>query len=302
MAKKTVKSGRRKRKQPLTAKERIMASEDWVSKGLDYCRDTGEWPEWEKRLLAHIKEGNTSEITEGVQYAVEVLESPWPDLEPFLLDWLCAGGQVWAEDDVLWAFKTYITSGGKSETLENLILHRRLSEPAILYAMWCLEERWRDAEQMILDADTFWQEAMMYGCEEDSDMIENQITVYARGVIGGRWPAFDEKVQRGECNPSTAVSYTSEVIGRRWKVVEDFLLGQAQVSTARTALVRYARDVIQGRWREAEAILCVSPLNMLQYAEEVIEGKLPKVLHQAMVMKSYEFPDDPDVQQYFTEY
>ncbi|MCE9631531.1 MAG: hypothetical protein K8S94_12560, partial [Planctomycetia bacterium] len=42
--------------------------------------------------------------------------------------------------------------------------------------------------------------------------------------------------------------------------------------------------------------------NMLQYAEEVIEGKLPKVLHQAMVMKSFEFPDDPDVQQYSAEF
>lgn len=119
MAKRTLKSAQPKRKQPPTVRERIMASEEWVSEGLDYCRDTGEWPEWEKRLLAHITEGNTSEIIEGVQYALEVLDSPWPDLEPPLLDWMCAGGQVWAEDDVLWAFKTYITSGGKSETLEN---------------------------------------------------------------------------------------------------------------------------------------------------------------------------------------
>jgi hypothetical protein len=37
MAKRTVKTVRHKRKQPLTAKERIMASEEWVSEGLDYC-------------------------------------------------------------------------------------------------------------------------------------------------------------------------------------------------------------------------------------------------------------------------
>jgi hypothetical protein len=299
MAKKT---GRHKRKHTLTAKERIMASEEWVSEGLDYCRDTGEWPEWEKRLLAHIKEGNTSEIIEGVQYALEVLDSPWPDLEPPLLDWMCAGGQVWADPEAVEAFVFYIEGTAESETLANLILEKTLAEPAVLYASRCMEDRWPEAEQMILDADTPRSEAVLYGYHEESDLIQNQITVYARDLIGGRWPAFEEKVRRGECNPITVASYTSEVIGCRWKVAEDFLLGQAQVSTARTALVRYARDVIQGRWKKAEAILCVSPLNMLQYAKEVRKGKLPEALHQAMVMKSFEFPDDPDVQKYFAEF
>jgi len=299
MAKRTVKSGQPKRKQPPTAKEQIMASEDWVSEGLAFCRVLERpWPEWEQRLLAHIAKGNTSEITEGVQYACDVLERPWPDLEAPLLDWLCAGGQVFADEDVLWAFTTYLTSLGESDTLENEILRRRLSEPAIFYASRAMGERWQAAEQMILDADTPDHEGVLYGYEDDSDVIENQITVYARDLIKGRWQEFEEKVRRRTCNPLTVASYTSEMIGSSWKAGEKCLLHSPNTDDTKLALVRYARDVLEGRWEEAENILSTSTTSMRKNAYEVMKGRLPEMLHNRMLLS----PSDEDVEVYFQRY
>jgi hypothetical protein len=275
-----------------------MASENWPTKGLDYCRDTGEWHEWEQRLLAHIKNGNDSEIVRGVQYACDVMGRPWPELEPPMLDWLCAGGQAWADEDEQWAFTTYIATLGESNTLANEILDKRLSAPAIFYATRCIGGRWRQAEQMILDADTPHAEAVMYGYEDDSDDIENQITVYARDLIGGRWPAFEDKVRRRDCHPATVVSYTLQIIGRRWRVGEECLLNMPDTAALRGALVWYARDVIQGRWKKAEDRLTLSTRHMLAYATEVVKGPLPTTLRNAMTFAS----SDENVQEYFDSY
>jgi hypothetical protein len=289
----------RKERHCADAQERIMASEDWVSEGLAFCRVLERpWPEWEQRLLAHIAKGNTSEITEGVQYACDVLERPWPDLEPPLLDWLCAGGQVFADEDALWAFTTYLTSLGESETLEDEILRKRLSEPAIFYASRVIDGRWREAEQMILDADTPDHEGVLYGYEDDSDVIENQITVYARDLIKGRWQEFEERVRRRTCNPNTVVSYTSEIIGSRWEAGEKCLLHSPNTDHTRGALVSYARDVLQGRWENAENILSTSTASMRMYADEVIKGRLPETLHNRMLLS----PSDEYVEAYFEKY
>ncbi len=276
-------------------KEQIMASETWLSDGLDYCRQAGEWTEWEQRLLANIAKGDTYMIVDGVQYACDVTKRPWLDLESPLLDWLCVGGQVLADEDVLWAFTTYLTILGESETLAEKILQKGLSVPAIFYASRAIGGRWREAEQMILDADTPHHEAVMYGYVDDSDVIENQITVYARDLIGGRWQAFEEKVRRRTCNPVTVVAYTSEIIGSRWEAGENCLLHSPNTDRTRSALVRYARDVLQGRWMEAEDMLSASTSSMLMYADEVLEGRLPEMLHNRLLLS----PSDEDVQAYF---
>jgi len=43
--------------------------------------------------------------------------------------------------------------------------------------------------------------------------------------------------------------------------------------------VHYARDVIKGRWPEAEPFIKQNPLEAYQYAEEVIKGRWPEAEH-----------------------
>jgi hypothetical protein len=46
----------------------------------------------------------------------------------------------------------------------------------------------------------------------------------------------------------------------------------------------YAKDVIKGRWLEAENIISTSPLHIYWYAKYVIRGKLPERMHNAMIL------------------
>ena len=253
-----------------TSKRRIMESAEWVTEGLDYCRDTGRWAEWEQRLLAHIAQGNTLEIMDGVQYACDVLQCPWTALEPPLLDWLCAGGSVYVDEECLEAFKMYLEHIGESETLEAEILRRRLSAPALFYAKRVIQGRWREAEDIILDADTPHQEAVVYGYKGNSDRVENQISLYARDLIGGRWRAFEERVRRCECHPATVVWYTRRIIGSSWKQGENCLLQLPHAKHTSHALVGYARHIHKGRWRAAEETIARSPSASRRYATQIV--------------------------------
>jgi hypothetical protein len=46
----------------------------------------------------------------------------------------------------------------------------------------------------------------------------------------------------------------------------------------------YARDVIQGRWIEAENIISTNSYCTYLYAKNVIKGKLPENMHNAMLI------------------
>ena len=47
---------------------------------------------------------------------------------------------------------------------------------------------------------------------------------------------------------------------------------------------RYAKDVIKGRWKEAENIIATNSECAYAYALNIIKGKLPKNMHNAMII------------------
>lgn len=61
---------------------------------------------------------------------------------------------------------------------------------------------------------------------------------------------------------------------------------------------RYARDIIQGRWIEAEDTIAASPYYAHLYATNVIRGKLPELMHNQMIAHGINNPNNHYVKCY----
>ena len=64
-----------------------------------------------------------------------------------------------------------------------------------------------------------------------------------------------------------------------------------------SAFYYYARDVIKGRWKEAEDT--ITGIYMFCYAMNVIKGKLPDKMHNMMLLDAIENPNSLHVKSYF---
>jgi hypothetical protein len=69
---------------------------------------------------------------------------------------------------------------------------------------------------------------------------------------------------------------------------ERFPLGEQAISQHADYSLAYARDILKDRFELGEPSMVHSECAMLEYAKKVIKGKLPELLHNAMVLKSYE--------------
>jgi lambda repressor-like predicted transcriptional regulator len=65
--------------------------------------------------------------------------------------------------------------------------------------------------------------------------------------------------------------------------------------------VRYARFVIKKRFLKAEKYICKDPECCYDYYKHVIKTKLPKKMHEAMILLSYEQPSNYFLNKYFEE-
>ena len=69
---------------------------------------------------------------------------------------------------------------------------------------------------------------------------------------------------------------------------ERFPLGEQAISQHAEYSLAYARDILKDRFELGEPSMVHSECAMLEYAKKVIKGKLPELLHNAMILKSYE--------------
>jgi len=51
----------------------------------------------------------------------------------------------------------------------------------------------------------------------------------------------------------------------------------------------YARNIIKGRWIEAESIIATDSYLAYCYAKDVTEGRLPENMHNAMIIHADDF-------------
>jgi hypothetical protein len=119
------------------------------------------------------------------------------------------------------------------------------------YAEYFIKGRWPEAESRIL---TDIPEAVMY----------------AQAVIKGRWPELEALLVKGDL--SALMRYAVDVVavsGERWPAGEKVILSKGSP----TQLVQYAKEVIKGRWPEAE--LRINADVTARQAYDAFAGKLP---------------------------
>ena len=68
-------------------------------------------------------------------------------------------------------------------------------------------------------------------------------------------------------NPDILVEYARDVIQGRWKEAEPYIIKDP------SSAYRYAREVIKGRWKEAEPYTIKDPFSAYWYARDVIKGR-----------------------------
>ena len=82
-------------------------------------------------------------------------------------------------------------------------------------------------------------------------------------------------------SPLRALDYAKDVIGGRWPEAEFVIMRRPERA------YEYARDVIKGRWLEAEPVIMKSPIWAFYYAKDVIKGRWPEA--EPYIMKNPEW-------------
>jgi hypothetical protein len=141
-----------------------------------------------------------------------------------------------------------------------------LPEEAVNYAINILNDRWPEAEPLIL---------------KDPTMA----AVYAYKVLGSRWPEAEPIILGGGTGgfrgPGALMYYILNVVRGRWPEAEPFILRNPEW------IYNYALNIIGGRWPEAEPFILRSPEGpewAYRYAKNVIKDRWPEA--EPVIMKN----------------
>ena len=144
------------------------------------------------------------------------------------------------------------------DQLENAI--SKDAKSSFYYAAYVLRNKFPLGEQAIIQ-DAKW------ACE------------YAKCVIQDhRFPLGEKEISK---NAQQSLCYAL-------LLKERFPLGEQAISQHAEYSLAYARDILKDRFELGEPSMVHSECAMLEYAKKVIKGKLPELLHNAMILKSYE--------------
>lgn len=301
--------------------------------GIEFCLHHGgsRWPEWERRIISSLRRASPNSyllIFVGVRYARLILKGRWHDLEPFLFRPPYYRHLVWyMQRDIV---------GSRWKEMEDAVLNGTCdplirSSYAVCYAKQIIQGRWRKAESIILadSADPLrarWHESGMkvggitcpveyalqvikgtwWKLEQEIVAGRSHITVgvdYAERIRKSAWRGLERQLLLSQPTPLTApsiVKYACFTRCKRWPAGEKVLLSHPPGDRVLSLLVAYASAVVGKRWRKVEALIMTCPKHLLEYADSVMRGRLPAVLHQAMHMHTV--MGDPDAKKYFHKY
>jgi len=168
--------------------------------------------------------------------------------------------------------------------LEGLLLQD--ANAAYNYAKSILQARWPEAEPIIL--------------REGSSKV---LFFYAKHVIRDRWAEAEDKIIK--CS-KYIMEYTKDLVKNRWKEAEDKIIGDFWNLENKNPFIeqkdyfwdfeimKYAKEMVGDRWCEAEKIFSKNPIALKQYAEEVLEDKLPEDMHNLMIAYSLQYQEPRD--------
>jgi len=154
--------------------------------------------------------------------------------------------------------KTSKNRSARLDQLENTI--SKDAKSSFYYAANVLRNTFPLGEQAIIQ-DAKW------ACEYAKCVIENH-----------RFPEGEKAISK---NAQQSLCYAL-------LLKERFPLGEQAISQNAEYSLAYARDILKDRFELGEPSMVHSECVMLEYAKKVIKGKLPELLHNAMVLKSYE--------------
>lgn len=108
------------------------------------------------------------------------------------------------------------------------------------------------------------------------------LALYAQDVLGVDLRDGDARVLQGEYHASMTVEYALATKGGRWNDLEEAVADRPEDDWSCSVVLEYAQRVLSGRWEEQEGRLVASARHLFDYAEQVIRGRLPDPLHEAM--------------------
>ena len=80
-----------------------------------------------------------------------------------------------------------------------------------------------------------------------------------------------------------------------------FPKGEGAIAKLPAWAVRYSRFIIKKRFRIAEDSISTDPESCYEYFKHVIKNKLPKKMHNSMILLSYQNPKNYFISKYFQE-
>lgn len=225
------------------------------------------WPAWEEQLVKYVRWGGNGPSL-GLEYAKEIVRGRWPEIEPGLI----------AHSAKLAEYLKWRGFAVGTGPLEGLILGSKehdiadRAQAACLYAEIVVKDHWEEGERVILEAAGVAEDA--YGAAEVARAAE----AYRERFFPRRlWPALQKQIREGRCTPDFVVEY-SDITGKKCnKDANEGLLKADRSADGLTELL----------W---------------EYADMVLNRKLPDELHSVMLLKSFERPDDPFVKEYMETY
>lgn len=213
---------------------------------------------------------NPSRLSEGVQYAVERGMKSWSVWEQHLLH---AVGRPSASFELVDAGVEWAIQIRKKfwPAFENTLLQ----SDCVDYLVWYLAK---------LGASPTLKSCILAGGDA------SQVTIFAVHAIRGPWPEAEAIILRSAEKESSALQYDS--------ITKD----QCDYSTC---AIEYALCSLKGPWTALEEKMgsgeCTSMI-MLQYADEVMKGRLPDKAHRAVPLKLFEDPNDRYLKEYANKY
>jgi hypothetical protein len=144
-----------------------------------------------------------------------------------------------------------------------------------------------------------------YGGYDDGEVLHNVVDrIPDHAQIGHPVESMLDEQPHSPCLYNALVNYATVVVQGRWDRAEKIILEPSSDTRVIDAVDRaygvwrYSAEVVKGRWEEGEDHLVASTYAMLKYAEDVLKGRLPDHLHNAMVLTT---PDD-SVREYMATY
>lgn len=184
-----------------------------------------------------------------------------------------------------WAIASRLRKIRRIPELENIIVKE--ANTSYNYALKIIKGRWREAEPIILEQGT--PKTLLY---------------YAKNIIKGRWIDAEPKILESDY----VYEYAKEVLKTRWPEGENALLSKKiedfdeKFHFWDVDLMRYCKELVCNRWPEVEKILSTNPCALKEYAEEILQDKLPEDLHNIMIAYSIRGDDNRRgriIQEYF---